>query len=224
METRLPDGIHTETQDMRNPKTRGAFYVRAGKRIFDCLLIAFAAPVVVPLIVLLAVLSALDGIKPFYWQERVGRDGKIFRLLKIRTMVPNAEKVLDAYLADNPKARAEWDVRQKLQCDPRVTRFGAAIRKTSLDELPQLWNVMMGDMSLVGPRPMMVEQRSLYPGEDYYRLRPGITGLWQISERNDSSFAERAIYDTQYYRNLSMRADISILWRTIGVVLRATGY
>jgi len=224
METRLPDGIHAETQDMQNQRTGREFYPRVGKRIFDCVLIVLAAPVVVPLILLLALLSALDGAAPFYWQERVGRDGRIFRLLKIRTMVTNAEKVLDAYLAANPDARAEWDVRQKLQCDPRVTRFGGMVRKTSLDELPQLWNVLLGHMSLVGPRPMMVEQRALYPGEDYYKMRPGITGLWQISERNDSSFAERATYDTQYFRSLTLKQDILILWRTIGVVLRATGY
>lgn len=209
---------------MPNQRIGRGFYPRFGKRFLDCLLIALAAPIVAPLIVFLALLAALDGHLPFYCQERVGRDGRIFNLLKIRTMVPNAEKVLEAYLESNPAARAEWTVRQKLQNDPRVTRIGAFIRKTSMDELPQLWNVLLGHMSLVGPRPMMVEQRALYPGKDYYRVRPGITGLWQISERNDSSFADRAVYDTRYFRNLSLKQDIVILWRTIGVVLRATGY
>ncbi|MGV6849930.1 MAG: sugar transferase [Marinibacterium sp.] len=200
------------------------FYPRVGKRVFDCALILLALPVVVPVIALLALLAAMDGAAPFYWQERVGRHGRVFRLLKIRTMVPDAENVLDDYLAQNPAAREEWDLHQKLHDDPRITRIGGFVRKTSMDELPQLWNVLIGDMSLVGPRPMMVDQRPLYPGKDYYRLRPGITGLWQISERNNSSFAERAVYDTRYFRSLSLKTDFKILWATVGVVLRATGY
>lgn len=229
METGLPDGLRAETQDMK-PKRTGRrttlrrLYPRIGKRVFDCVLILLAVPVVVPVIALLAVLAALDGAAPFYWQERIGRHGRIFRLLKIRTMVPDADEVLEDYLAENPAAREEWDLHQKLHDDPRITRIGNVIRKTSMDELPQLWNVLRGDMSLVGPRPMMVDQRPLYPGKDYYRVRPGITGLWQISERNNSSFAERAIYDTRYFRSLSLKTDLKILWSTVGVVLRATGY
>jgi len=173
--------------------------------------------------VVLALLVASDGGSPFYWQERVGRGGRGFRFLKLRTMVPKADTRLERYLQSNPEARAEWDATQKLKNDPRITAVGKLLRKTSLDELPQLWNVLVGDMSLVGPRPMMVSQRDLYPGSAYYKLRPGITGSWQVSERHESEFRARAIYDTSYERELSFRTDLSILCKTVGVVLRATG-
>ncbi len=131
---------------------------------------------------------------------------------------------LQAYLAQNPKARAEWDATQKLKDDPRVTRLGRLLRKTSIDELPQLWNVVRGEMSLVGPRPMMISQRALYPGTAYYSLRPGITGFWQVSERNDCEFAQRARFDAEYDSRVSFAVDLSILIRTVQVVCRATGY
>ena len=115
---------------------------------------------------------------------------------------------------------------QKLRNDPRITRLGHILRKASIDELPQLWNVLRGEMSLIGPRPMMVDQQALYPnpGAAYYRLRPGITGLWQVSDRNESSFVERATFDGSYYNDLSLKADLSIFVRTISVVMRATGH
>jgi len=142
---------------------------------------------------------------------------------KFRTMVPNAEAILSQYLADNPEARAEWDSKQKLAKDPRITKVGRILRRTSVDELPQLLNVFAGDMSLVGPRPMMPSQQALYPGHGYYRLRPGLTGKWQISERHTSTFAERAVYDDAYEQDLSLGTDLGIIGRTIGVVLRCTG-
>ena len=128
----------------------------------------------------------------------------MFRLWKLRSMVVDADRKLEEYLCANPAARAEWDETQKLKDDPRITAAGRLIRKTSLDELPQLWNVLIGDMSLVGPRPMMPQQAELYPGRDYYRLRPGLTGLWQISDRNATSFAARAAYDAEYSRQMSL--------------------
>ena len=118
---------------------------------------------------------------------------------------------LEDYLGANPVARVEWDEHQKLKDDPRITAAGRLIRKTSLDELPQLWNILRGDMSLVGPRPMMPQQAELYPGRDYYLLRPGLTGFWQISDRNETSFAARAAYDTQYCRRVSLLTDILVL-------------
>ena len=139
-------------------------------------------------------------------------------------MVPRADTLLEYHLRKNPEARREWDETQKLKRDPRITRIGCFLRKSSLDELPQLWNVLMGDMSLVGPRPMMVDQEALYPGTAYFELRPGITGLWQISDRNASSFAERAKFDDRYLNSCSLSQDISILLQTTGVVLRGTGY
>ena len=133
-------------------------------------------------------------------------------------------EVDDATLDQTLAARAEWDASQKLRDDPRITRVGRILRRTSLDELPQLWNVLRGDMSLVGPRPMMPSQRSLYPGRAYFALRPGLTGLWQVSKRNEASFAERASFDDDYYRRLSFALDARVLVATVRVVLRATGH
>ncbi|KPQ19499.1 MAG: sugar transferase [Rhodobacteraceae bacterium HLUCCA24] len=143
---------------------------------------------------------------------------------KLRSMVPDAERMLDAYVAANPQAKAEWHRDQKLRNDPRITRIGSFIRKTSIDELPQLWNVLIGDMSLVGPRPMMPSQRDLYPGIAYYAMRPGITGYWQTAVRNESSFAERALYDTSYFRDISVRTDIRVMLDTVRVLANSTGH
>lgn len=206
------------------PGVESGWYKAFGKRALDVILVLMALPFALPLIALCAVMAFLDGSRPFYRQLRVGRDGSTFRILKIRTMVPYADMVLKDYLANNPEARKEWNEKQKLCNDPRITRFGRFMRQTSLDELPQLWNVLVGDMSLVGPRPMMVEQQRLYPCDCYYKMRPGISGPWQISDRNESSFADRARFDREYYRDLSVRTDVEILLRTVSVVLRATGH
>jgi lipopolysaccharide/colanic/teichoic acid biosynthesis glycosyltransferase len=207
-----------------SPTVRSGFYASTGKRLLDFALAVMSLPVVLPLVGICVLLVALNGGAPFYRQRRIGRYGKVFYMLKIRTMVADADHVLEDHLAANPALRREWDEKQKLCCDPRITRIGSVLRKTSLDELPQLWNVLRGEMSLVGPRPMMIKQEMLYPGLSYYRMRPGITGLWQVSERNESSFAERATFDADYYRQLSLKTDLSILVRTVKVVLRATGY
>lgn len=203
---------------------RVVLYDGLGKRLFD---LAFVALIALPVVLVLAVLSiliAMDGHSPFYVQKRLGMHGKVFRMYKLRSMVPNADKVLQAYLDSNPEARAEWDRNQKLKKDPRVTWVGRLIRKTSLDELPQFLNVLKGDMSVVGPRPMMTDQRDLYPGTEYFEMRPGITGAWQTSVRNESSFAQRAEYDRDYFYHLSLLTDLKIVLRTFGVVVRATGH
>lgn len=194
-----------------------------GKRLLDIFLVLLAAPLVLPIVAVLACLVALDGKNPFFTQPRLGRNGRNFTLWKLRSMVPNAEQKLEGYLAANPKARAEWDEKQKLDNDPRITKIGHLIRKTSLDELPQFWNVLIGEMSLVGPRPMMPCQKAAYPGQDYEALRPGITGSWQVSARNESSFAARARFDSSYRRDLSLKTDLQLLAATVRVVLRATG-
>lgn len=205
-------------------KARRSFYKMYGKRMIDIALILFATPFILPVVAVIALMAMSRGASPFYFQRRVGRGGKIFNLVKIRTMVPNAEAALEAHLASDPAARQEWDSTQKLKHDPRITTAGHFLRKSSLDELPQLWNVLKGDMSLIGPRPMMVDQQKLYPGTAYYALRPGISGAWQVSDRNDSSFADRATFDTEYNMNLSFKTDFSILVRTFGAVVRCTGY
>lgn len=194
------------------------------KRGIDLALTLIAAPVVVPLIALMAFLVMMDGHNPFYSQMRIGRNGKSFRIWKLRTMVPNAEALLESYLAANPEARAEWDSTQKLKSDPRITWIGGLLRKISMDELPQLLNVLNGTMSLVGPRPMMVSQRDDYAGLSYNRMTPGITGLWQVSDRNDCDFDTRAAYDDTYFRTMSFMTDLRILLKTVTVVLRGTGY
>ncbi|WP_347139852.1 sugar transferase [Paracoccus sp. SSK6] len=193
------------------------------KRPLDMALVLLTSPVVLPLVLLLALIVMADGRNPFYSQKRVGRDGRIFRMWKLRSMVHDAEARLEAYLAENPEAREEWDAAQKLRNDPRVTRVGRLLRATSLDELPQLWNVVTGEMSLVGPRPMMPDQQVMYSGDGYYRLRPGITGFWQTAGRNKTTFAARAWYDNRYERNLSFASDLAILLRTVAVVLGRTG-
>lgn len=203
---------------------RSSFYAAFGKRALDLFLILLAVPVVVPVVLILAALVALDGNNPFYRQKRIGQFGRVYNMWKLRSMVVDADKKLAAYLEKNPAAKSEWDSTQKLKSDPRITKMGRIIRKTSLDELPQLWNVFVGDMSLVGPRPMMVDQKPLYPGKDYYQLRPGITGSWQVSARNESTFAERAIFDSSYLNNLSFKTDLGILAKTVHVVLKATGH
>lgn len=194
------------------------------KLAFDSLAVIMSVPVVLPIILLLALLVMCGGGQPFYRQARVGRGGRLYTMWKLRTMVVDADTRLAAHLAANHEAREEWGTTQKLKADPRITRFGRFLRKTSLDELPQLWNVLKGDMSLVGPRPMMPEQASLYSGQAYYTLRPGITGLWQVSERNASTFADRARYDALYDHDLSFVTDLKLLAATLRVVIRGTGY
>ncbi len=203
---------------------RGGLYRRVAKRALDTLLVILALPAVLPLVAVLALAVRRDGGPAFFTQERVGRGGRTYRIWKLRSMVVDAEARLEAYLAADPAARAEWDATQKLKSDPRITRFGRLIRSSSLDELPQLWNVLRGDMSLVGPRPMMPCQQEIYPGRAYYRLRPGITGPWQVSQRNETAFAERARFDAGYERELSLATDLRLLAATLRVVLRATGH
>ena len=216
-------GELTEVTSVERSSSNG-LYRSYLKRIVEAALVLATAFVTVPLVGILALLVSLDGSKPFFRQNRVGMNGVVFSMWKLRTMVPDAENRLQAHLAENPRARAEWDASQKLKDDPRITTIGRLLRKTSLDELPQLWNVLRGDMSLVGPRPMMLSQRALYPGTAYYALRPGITGPWQVSERNDCEFSQRAHFDAEYDATISFLVDASLLLRTVRVVLRATGH
>ncbi|MEO1139906.1 MAG: sugar transferase [Pseudomonadota bacterium] len=203
---------------------REGFYKKVGKRAFDIAIVLLLAPIAIVIIAVLALLLVLEGGRPFYVQQRLGKSDVPFPMLKLRTMVPDSDARLAAYLAEHPAERLEWDRHQKLKCDPRVTRFGKLLRKTSLDELPQLLNVLLGHMSLVGPRPMMVNQRQLYPGSAYFLLKPGITGYWQVSERNECEFRDRAIYDNKYYEEMSFAADMNVLLSTARVVVKGAGY
>lgn len=218
----LSPDIRTEVASQPVPPS--GLYRRFFKRAIDVTLVVLSAPFVLPLLVVLALTIALTGNTPFYMQQRIGRGGVHFRMWKLRTMVKNADKHLETYLADNPEARLEWDATQKLRSDPRITPLGRLLRKTSIDELPQLLNVFNGTMSLVGPRPMMVGQEQFYHGQAYYKMRPGITGLWQVSDRNDCAFKGRVGYDNTYCREMSLKTDLRILFQTVGVVCRATGH
>jgi exopolysaccharide production protein ExoY len=179
-----------------------------------------------PLMLLVAWLTwRRDGAPIFFAHYRVGRGGKLFRCLKFRTMYREAEQMLADLLRDSAEARAEWQRDQKLTNDPRITPVGHFLRRTSLDELPQLFNVLRGEMVLVGPRPITVAELTRYGRVrwHYLSVRPGITGLWQVSGRNDTSYEERVALDRSYVEQRTLWLDLQILFRTVGVVLSRDG-
>lgn len=195
------------------------------KRILDLLGVILLAIVFSPLILAIAVLMHREGGSIIYKHRRIGRHGRAFECLKFRTMVPNAEQVLRDVLERDPAMRAEWVRDHKLRCDPRVTRLGRFLRRTSLDELPQLWNVIRGEMSLVGPRPVVREELLRYGRNvrTYLSAKPGITGLWQVKGRNDTDYRRRVVLDTYYVRNQNLLLDLYILLKTTRVVLGGSG-
>ncbi len=197
------------------------------KRTMDLLLVLLTLPLWLPLCLLVALAVRLeDGGPSLYFQERVGKGGAPFRTIKFRTMVPEAERVLQEKLDDDPVLRAEWEAGCKLREDPRITRVGAWLRRTSLDELPQLFNVLRGDMSLVGPRPLPAYHQQHLSARTRHlrtRLRPGLTGLWQISGRSDLGTDGMERWDPYYVRNWSVWLDLVILFRTVRAVLRRSG-
>jgi Undecaprenyl-phosphate galactose phosphotransferase WbaP len=195
------------------------------KRSFDILAAGSALFVLSPLFLLIALLVKRDGGKVFYSHKRLGRNGEAFYCLKFRSMVPDGDIILHRYLDNNPVAKAEWENERKLQYDPRITRLGAFLRKTSLDELPQLLNVLRGEMSIVGPRPIVVAETDKYDSEinDYYRVRPGLTGLWQVSGRSNVSYGQRVSMDSWYVRNWSLWHDVMIICKTFPALLKRRG-
>ncbi|WP_380179206.1 undecaprenyl-phosphate galactose phosphotransferase WbaP [Kalamiella sp. sgz302252] len=198
---------------------------RIVKRTFDIVGALAIITMLMPALAILIFMVARDGGNPIYGHERVGLNGRKFKCLKFRSMVVNSKEVLEEVLRSDPAARAEWDKDFKLKNDPRITRIGHFIRKTSLDELPQLWNVVRGEMSLVGPRPVIEDELERYAGDvDYYFMaKPGMTGLWQVSGRNDVDYETRVYFDSWYVKNWSLWNDIAILFKTIGVVLKRDG-
>jgi Undecaprenyl-phosphate galactose phosphotransferase WbaP len=196
------------------------------KRAFDVAAASAGLLAFSPFLLLTALLIRWSSNGPvFYCQTRRGRNGEVFRAWKFRTMVPDADRVLASHLASHPELRQEWDKDHKLKCDPRVTAVGRLLRKTSLDELPQLWNVLRGEMSLVGPRPIVDEEIPKYGAKYalYKKVRPGISGLWQVSGRNNTTYEERVGFDEYYVRNWSPWLDLYILGRTVKVVLTGDG-
>ena len=196
------------------------------KLVFDYVASFLGLLFLAPVLAILALAIHFDSPGPIIFAHyRVGADGKKFPCYKFRSMVMNAPTVLQEYLEENPAASEEWEQDFKLKKDPRLTRVGAFIRKTSLDELPQLFNVLKGEMSLVGPRPIIDQEIAKY-GEyidDYYLVRPGITGHWQVSGRNNVDYDTRVSMDSWYVRNWSFWQDIVILIKTFSVVLKRKG-
>lgn len=192
------------------------------KRTFD---IVFSASVLIlfsPLYLILAILVALSSPGPiFYAQERVGKNYKRFKCIKFRTMVVNADQVLEKILAECPEKKREFEENFKLKNDPRITWIGKFLRLTSLDEFPQFWNVLMGDMSVVGPRPLVPDELHKYGSkmERVLKVKPGITGLWQVSGRNDIPYPQRVLIDVYYVNHHNWLLDLWIIIKTIGVVI-----
>jgi lipopolysaccharide/colanic/teichoic acid biosynthesis glycosyltransferase len=197
-----------------------------GQRAFDVVLAALILVLCAPVMLLTALAIYLeDGGPIFYVQPRVGRYARTFSCLKFSWLMLDAETRIDSVLSACPQAQAQWSANRKLTRDPRVTRVGRVIRRRSLDELPQLINVLKGDMSVVGPRPIMLDERKLYGRRLglYTQARPGITGLWQVSGRGDASFRSRIAMDMVYLRGRRLRLDLTILARTVPAVLWGRG-
>lgn len=210
--------------NLRNNLSRP--YNRAFKRIFDLTLTICGGLIISPLLLLVTLAVAIDNRGHIIFaHKRVGAGGKKFSCYKFQTMVPDAEAKLKKYLAENPEARREWEETFKLTNDPRVTWLGYWLRRLSIDELPQLWNVIRGDMSLVGPRPIVQAEVARYGKNirEYYMVLPGITGMWQVSGRSDTTYPERVAMDTWYVRNWSVWIDIMYLFKTFKAVLSRKG-
>lgn len=201
------------------------FYASIGKRLFDVAFSLVLLPILIPVVALLWLMVKSDGGNGFYGHTRIGQNGRAFKCWKLRSMCVDSDARLAEYLATNAEAAAQWQSDFKLDNDPRITRLGQFIRKTSLDELPQIWNVLKGEMSLVGPRPVIAEELERYGNRvsTYYSLRPGVTGAWQVSGRNDVSYGRRVALDVQYARNMSLLTDLGIILATAGAMLQRTG-
>ncbi len=195
------------------------------KRIFDIVGSLAIIILLSPVLLYICFKVKKDGGPAIYGHERIGKGGRPFKCLKFRSMVTNSKEVLEELLATDLAAKQEWDLTFKLKNDPRVTKIGGFLRRTSLDELPQLFNVLKGEMSLVGPRPIITAELERYNDEvDYYLLsKPGMTGLWQVSGRSDVDYETRVYFDAWYVKNWSMWNDIAILFKTIAVVLKKDG-
>jgi len=196
------------------------------KLVFDKVFALCALTMIIPLMVLIVIGLWLTSRDPIFFRHtRLGKDGRPFECLKFRTMHPHSDALLQDILASDPIAREEWNIHHKLSNDPRVSRFGRFLRQSSLDELPQFWNVLRGDMSIVGPRPISADEATEYADSFgiYASVRPGITGVWQTSGRSAASFSERVKMDVEYVQNWSLRRDLDLTWRTLGVIFAADG-
>ena len=196
------------------------------KRLFDFVASLLALILLSPVFLIVSIIIRRDGGKAIFAQDRIGKNGKTIKVYKFRSMVMNAEKVLEEMLASDENIRNEYLTNKKLDNDPRITKIGKFIRKTSVDELPQLINVLKGNMSLVGPRPYLLREKDEGMG-DFYKYviscKPGITGFWQVNGRSNTSFEERLVMDKYYSKHINAWLDIKILFKTVGVVLGKKG-
>lgn len=210
----------------RNSRPARLFRYRVIKRCMDLFCVMLALPVLLPLFV--AIASAMMWSSPgpiFFSHRRIRKNGAFFSMWKFRTMCVNSTEVLDEYLRTHPEARAEWYATRKLRRDPRITRLGSFLRRFSLDELPQVWNVLVGTMSLVGPRPIVAAEVEKYGDgfECYCRVKPGLTGIWQVSGRSELSYDARVALDCTYVERWSLTQDLIILLKTFSVVVNQDG-
>jgi Undecaprenyl-phosphate galactose phosphotransferase WbaP len=204
----------------------GLFRYRVVKRCVDISLILLAAPILLVVLGTVAAVVMLSSPGPiFYSHRRIRKNGAFFSMWKFRTMCVNSAEVLEDYLSRHPEARSEWNKTHKLRQDPRITPIGSFLRRYSLDELPQLWNVLTGHMSLVGPRPIVAAEVEKYADsfECYCRVKPGLTGLWQVSGRSELTYDERVALDCEYVNHWSLSKDVTILLKTASVVLNQDG-
>jgi lipopolysaccharide/colanic/teichoic acid biosynthesis glycosyltransferase len=214
------------TPYVRNHVPADSFRYRVVKRSADVVLVVLLLPLLGPVFLLVMGLLVLSSPGPvFYSHRRICQNGGFFAMWKFRTMCVNSAEVLDEYLAKHPEARAEWNETHKLLDDPRITKFGSILRRYSLDELPQLWNVLCGEMTLVGPRPIVAAEVEKYGDSfsSYCRVKPGLTGLWQISGRSLLTYNERVALDCSYALDWSLGSDFVILTKTILAVLKQEG-
>ncbi len=196
------------------------------KRLFDLCFALLLLPILVPVILGLWIMARRDGGPGFYGHARVGKNGVMFKCWKVRSMCLDSQEQLRLHLEANPEAAREWALTQKLKDDPRITAFGNFIRKTSLDELPQIWNVLRGQMSFVGPRPVVQDELNKYgPFQStYLELRPGITGIWQTSGRNEVDYDDRVRFDVEYLQSMTFLGDLKLILKTATVVFDRTGH
>jgi len=209
-----------------NDAPAGYFRYRVVKRFFDVALVLISLPVLMPILGIVSALVMLSSTGPiFYSHRRIRKGGAFFSMWKFRTMCVNSAELLEEYLGKHPEARAEWNTTHKLRDDPRITPIGSFLRRYSLDELPQLWNVLMGQMSLVGPRPIVAAEVEKYADcfDCYCKVKPGLTGLWQVSGRSALSYEKRVALDCDYVAHWSLSRDIKILSKTFPSVVNQDG-
>ncbi|MGB8419154.1 sugar transferase [Paraburkholderia sp.] len=225
MQATARDQVGQYSRSVARRMTASGAARRIAKRTFDLAAASWLVLMLSPALLLIAAMVKRDGGPAIFGHVRVGRNGASFKCLKFRSMVMNADEVLKALLERDPQARAEWDREFKLKNDIRITSIGRFLRRTSLDELPQLFNVIKGEMSLVGPRPVVQQELERYGQDVHYYLmaKPGMTGLWQVSGRNDTDYATRVSLDVAYVKGLSLRRDMLILVKTVSVVFRGSG-